>query len=877
MKNKSVIILVLSILSLNLFYSVSSDEFNFNITELQITENGNTIKGVNGGIVTSKNNEIVITADNFKYNKFTTLLEAEGNVKLIDKIQNIVIESNEIFYLKNKEEIYTKGKSIALSGADVQIDASQYFKYNKLTSLLEAKGNIKLDFKDKNINIYTDEITYLINKEKISTLGKTNIKIEDKYNVDGYNLTLLKNEMILSSDEKTIISGNDLNIYKLEQFQYSINQEILKGKNIATITNNKKNKSDELFFKTGFFDLKKNEFLGKDIAAKFHKDLFGNNENDPRINAVSGFGDKINTYFKKGVFTSCKKTDKCPPWKITSDEIHHDKIKKQINYKNAWLEIYDFPVVYFPKFFHPDPSVKRQSGLLMPEFGSSNNLGSSIYVPYFLAISDDKDLTIKPRLFDDNKFLLQNEYRQKTKNSFTIADFSIVNGHDSSAQDKGGTRSHLFTNTLVDLSLDSFKKSMLQINYQKVSNDKYLKLFNLQSPLLLDDNSVLESKIQFDLEHENYDLTTSFEMYETLNGSNSDRYQYVLPNYDFSKNFSLNNIDGNFNLNSYGSNTINDTNVSSSIILNDLVYSALGKFFDNGIKANFEIGLKNVNTLGKNNSIYKNSPQSELMSTYIYNASLPLIKKNSTTFNTLEPKLSLRFSPHQMKNNSNESRRIDVNNIFSSSRLSLSDSFESGESITMGLNFKKEKVNADNKIDKIEEYIDLKLASVFRLDEENNIPTSSTLNKKSSNIFGQFNFKPIKNISLGYDFSLTNDLNKFEYNSLIATMNLGNFVTTFDFLEERGVVGSTNIIQNTTKYDFDNQNSISFNARRNRKLDLTEYYDLVYEYKNDCLVAGIKYKKNYYNDGDIKPQEELFFSITIVPLGTFSPSKMALK
>ena len=52
---------------------------------------------------------------------------------------------------------------------------------------------------------------------------------------------------------------------------------------------------------------------------------------------------------------------------------------------------------------------------------------------------------------------------------------------------------------------------------------------------------------------------------------------------------------------------------------------------------------------------------------------------------------------------------------------------------------------------------------------------------------------------------------------------------------------------------------------------------MVYEYKNDCLVAGIKYKKNYYNDVDIKPVEELFFSITIVPLGTFSPDKMALK
>ena len=52
------------------------------------------------------------------------------------------------------------------------------------------------------------------------------------------------------------------------------------------------------------------------------------------------------------------------------------------------------------------------------------------------------------------------------------------------------------------------------------------------------------------------------------------------------------------------------------------------------------------------------------MSAYIYSASLPLIKKDSVTFNTLEPKLSFKFSPHEMKNNSNESRRIDVGNIF---------------------------------------------------------------------------------------------------------------------------------------------------------------------------------------------------------------------
>ncbi|MDB9792073.1 organic solvent tolerance protein [Candidatus Pelagibacter sp.] len=882
MKNKIILVFLIFIFNSSYLNFLSAEEFKFNTTELQVTENGNLIKGIDGGIITTKNNEIVITADTFIYNKFTTLLEAEGNVKLVDKIEDIIIETNKIFYLKNKEEIYTIGKSKATNGVNIEIDANEYFRYNKLTSLLEAKGDVVLDDRIKDITIYTDEIFYLQNEEKIFTLGQTNIDVENKYKVIGHDLTLLRNEMILSSKKYATITDNESNIYMLEQFQYSIGKEILKGQNITSITNNKENKSDEFFFKTGFFNLKKNTFLAKDVIAKFHKNLFANEENDPRVSAVSGYGDKFNTYFKKGVFTSCKKTDKCPPWKITSNVIHHDKIKKQVAYKNAWLKIYDFPVVYFPRFFHPDPSVKRQSGFLQPEIGRSNNLGDSVYTPYFFVISDNKDLTIKPRIFENDKYLLQNEYRQETNKSITTVDFSFLYGHDSSTLDKGDSRSHLFTNTIIDLSLDDFDSSTLQIQYQKASNDNYLKLFDLRSPLLMEDNGVLESTIAFTLDHEKYDFTSVLSRYEALSGSNTDRYQYVLPSYDFSKNFILNNIKGSFNLNSYGNNTLSNTNVVTSSIINDLNYSGSNNFFDNGVKTNFETSLKNINTVGKNTTTYKNSPQSELMSIFTYNASLPLIKKNSKTFDSLEPKLSLRFSPHEMKNNRDESRRVDIGNVFASNRLSLGDSFEEGGSITLGLNFTREKINEINeenedKVDEIEEYIDLKLASVFRLNEEENIPINSTLNKKKSNIFGQLNFKPIKNISLGYNFSLTSDLNRLEYNSITTEMRFGNFLTKFNYVEERGIIGQANIIDNTTEYNFNEENFISFNTRKNRKLDLTEYYDLVYEYKNDCLIAGIRYKKTYYNDADIRPVQELFFSITIVPLGTYSPDKMDLK
>jgi LPS-assembly protein len=827
MKNKFVIFFLVFVMALCNLNKVLGEEFIFEVTDLEITENGNIYKGNNRGTIRT-DSQLKLISNNFEYLKKINRLEANGDVQLFDLNKDITINAQQIFYLKNEERIFT--------------------------------------------------------------IGKTLIKISNKYDIEGYDLTLLRNKMILSSKKKAIITDSESNTYKLEQFQYSIDKEILKGENIVaiindkknkdenivTITNDKKNKSDKFFFKTGFFDLKKNKFLGKDVIAKLDKNLFDDDRNDPRISAVIGYGDKFNTYYEKGVFTSCKKTDKCPPWKITSNEIHHDKNKKQIAYKNAWLNLYDFPVLYFPKFFHPDPTVERQSGFLKPEYNSSTELGSSIYTPYFFVISDDKDLTIKPRLFDSDRYILQNEYRQKNKNSVTVADFSFLSGHDSSTLDRGGTRSHFFSNTLIDLSLDNFERSMLQIDYQKASNDNYLKLFELVSPLLLGDNSVLESKIELDLEHENYDLTASLGMYETLSGSNSDRYQYVLPSYNFSKIFNLNDIKGSFNLTSSGNNTLSDTNVVTSSVSNDLNYTTYDKFFDGGIKTNFEVFLKNINTVAKNNATYKNSPQSELMSAYAYNASLPLIKKNSKTINILEPKLSLRFSPHEMKDEKNAPRRIDANSVFGSNRLGLGNTFEEGESITLGLNFKKEKINTNDKIDEIEDYMDFKFASVFRLNEEENIPTKSTLNKKRSNVFGEFNFKPIKNISLGYNFSLTSDLNTLEYNSIITKIELGNFVTQFDYLEERGNVGNANIIENITQYNFDDQNSIIFKTRTNRKIDLTEYYDLVYEYKNDCLVASIKYRKDFYEDNDIIPKEELFFSLTIIPLGTFSPEQIIL-
>ena len=102
---------------------------------------------------------------------------------------------------------------------------------------------------------------------------------------------------------------------------------------------------------------------------------------------------------------------------------------------------------------------------------------------------------------------------------------------------------------------------------------------------------------------------------------------------------------------------------------------------------------------------------------------------------------------------------------------------------------------------------------------------------------------------------------------LIDTVQGG--VTTFNFIEQRGDIGTTHMLSNTTEYKIDDNNFIKFSTRRNKSINLTEYYDLSYEYKNDCLTAALKFNKVFYQDNDLKPSEDLFFTITLIPLTTY--------
>ena len=166
-----------------------------------------------------------------------------------------------------------------------------------------------------------------------------------------------------------------------------------------------------------------------------------------------------------------------------------------------------------------------------------------------------------------------------------------------------------------------------------------------------------------------------------------------------------------------------------------------------------------------------------------------------------------------------------------------------------------------------------KIANVFKYEEDKNLPINSSLGNKTSDIMGYLNYKPNNFYNIEYEFSQDENLKDTNYQLLKNEFKVNNFVTTIEYLNKNSSVNKESYLSNKTTYNFDQSNSFSFEARENKETNATEFYNLMYQYRNDCLIAAIKYNKDYYTDRDLKPDESIYLSLTIIPFGqTKSPN-----
>jgi LPS-assembly protein len=213
---------------------------------------------------------------------------------------------------------------------------------------------------------------------------------------------------------------------------------------------------------------------------------------DSRISAEQGVRRDGNvTEFTNAKFTPCRTDGTTPPlWCIAARTVTHDQVAKTISYQDAQFEMFGVPVLGLPYFEHPDPTVKRQSGFLAPDFGTSGDLGFFTEIPYYFALSPSYDFVFHPRYMTGQGVLWMGDWRQRFASgqySVKLAgidqDGSDLEDADAATQaELNGFRGSL--ETKGDFSLASWWRYGWDVTLE--TDDTFRRFYRLDSILLTD-------------------------------------------------------------------------------------------------------------------------------------------------------------------------------------------------------------------------------------------------------------------------------------------------------------------------------------------------------------------------------------------------------
>jgi LPS-assembly protein len=785
------------------------------------------------------------------------------------KTENLLIESKKIT-IDKKSEISIFENDVLVTTQDNDKIKSDYVEYNQKIGFLVLKNNVVAIDSENNI-IETNYAEYNEKEKILKTRGPTKITTTEKYVINSEDIIADKNKKFIKSQKNTIITDNENNKIFLEQFEYQNTNNIFKSVGYIKIED-KMNNSYE--FSQIYIDTKKKEILGADSKSYINnKDLKYDIRNKPRIFSNSAKISKDNSVFEKSVFTICdyRKNDKCPPWKIQAKKMLHDNIKKTVYYDHAVVKVYNIPIFYFPKLNHPDPTVDRRSGFLPPIISNSKNLSTGISVPYFWAINDDKNLTITNKIFASENPLTYGEYHQALKDASLKADFGYTKGYKKiTDKKKSGDKSHFFTKYSKIFNSEKSKNS-LDLTLQQVSDDKYLKLYKINSNLVNQDTLTLQNKLEFT--HKNDDIYFNFQSsaLETLKDTYNDKFSYVLPDVTISKNLFNNVKMGSLDVESNFKSERYSTNILENFFTTDFNWNSINKVFRSGVNSRILTNVRNINYEVKNYEnesydIYKKDTISEFHGAIGLLTEINLEKKVNNFYQYLTPKILLRFAPGNMRKEQDGSK-LDPGKAFSMDRLSSNKNYEEGLSGTIGF---------DYNLKDGEKKFDFSIAQVINEMENSKMHQRSSMDEKLSDLVGSASYTLNKNLKFDYKFNADQNYKELNYSEIGAEFNLNRLKVDFDYLQENkhiGIDGNQEYFKTKINYEKSEKTSFSFENKRSLLTNSSEFYNMSYEYHNDCLRAGLVYRREFYNDSELDSENSLMFKVTLTPFGDIdSPS-----
>ena len=688
-----------------------------------------------------------------------------------------------------------------------------------------------------------------------------NSKITAKGNVELYygNYTLLADRVVYDRGSNTLAAEGNVRI---------------KDPDGAVITADHITLTDD--FRDGFIDALK--LVTKD---------------DTRIVASSASRQAGNiTVFENGWFTPCKVCEenpsKPPTWRIRAGKITHKRDQAIITYKNAFFDFLGVPLVWVPYFQMADPTVKRKSGFLMPSYSHSNQLGTTVQVPYYFALSDHYDFTFAPMFTEKAGTLLLGDWRQRlASGGYRVQLAGVWDQGTFESPTDGDFRGSI--KTAGKFALDPYYSWGWDILAE--TDETFRRFYNLDSRLKTD----RISQIYLEGLHDRNYFSTRFYNTQSLLFTDepfSDATVFPIIDYDYIVNRPI--IGGELSFNSNVMVFQNQEGIDSNRLIVEAnwrrqmidgigqVYTPFASLrgdvyavdgFDRGLNSSEEFATE---VKGDNGAILRGNAIAGIEYRY------PFIASTGSITHVVEPIGQVIARPdsvgdqQEIPNEDALSLVFDDTLLFDIDKFSGYDRIETGTRANVGVRYTAQLASGA--------YGRAVFGESYQLAGENEFDTafyrSSGLASDASDYVGGLYIQASSN--LGFSAQSRFDQETFD----IRRTDLGSWARYGPArvkVNYADVTGEPGLAEGEAREEIVTAGTLAItqdwsllaNLRYDIATEQTITDGLGLRYQDDCFMLDVTYQRSFIRDQDIEPDERFLVNFNLKYLGTYSLSTEA--
>jgi LPS-assembly protein len=556
-----------------------------------------------------------------------------------------------------------------------------------------------------------------------------------------------------------------------------------------------------------------------------------------------------------------------PVWQLKAGRITHDELAHDIVYRDAWLEVFGVPVLYTPYLSQPDPTVYRRSGLLNVSSGSSDDLGATVVVPYYIVWDDHAASTVTAQYSELQNIIMHGTYDR----NFRQGEFSF-RGSMAPHDEEG--RFQYEQESSGAWHFDETWRAGFESAY--TSDPIYLDRTDIEPQ---DDANFLTSAIYLRGSHRRSALSAESIFYQDVTSPiHQDGTPYVPLLMDYNLVTDPLWMNGHAEVDLNGTVLRRGEGTNTNRIIGRVGYE---QPFQDGLGSEWTFGASlrgdfydSEDVVRDNGTHYTGSqgrfiPQGSLLWRY------PLVRASQQSRHVIEPKVGFfaapsDLNPDEIPNEDSQTFNLDISNLFQPSRLPGSDRVEGGQWSSYSLRYAY--------FDNDDQNLEVEVGQTYRLRRDTSLfPRGTGMDENLSDVVGRLRYNYGNLLSASYGTQIDIDTGGAKRHELTASVG-----TTLARLSGSYLYAERTTSTNGRSVRERNQLSGKLRVRLGRYWSAygSHTYDVILDepvtttasltYEDECVSIGSIFRRDHTEDFGEEEGTSFMLSVSLKTIGSYS-------